>query len=167
MIVLLDIDGVMVHANPHRPIELDTDGFYKFNAVAVQILQSTIYFTKDQIVLSSSHRFKYSVAEWRKIFVRRGLNFRFLSILDFSRRQAKVQDAVDLHDRISRRTEIFEWITANKVSEQDVIIIDDDKSLNDLPKKLKERLVLTNPYVGLTDQSTLNAVLNRKVKRRL
>jgi len=78
-----------------------------------------------------------------------------------------VQDAVDLHDRISRRTEIFEWITANKVSEQDVIIIDDDKSLNDLPKKLKERLVLTNPYVGLTDQSTLNAVLNRKVKRRL
>lgn len=167
MIVFLDIDGVMVHANPHRPVELDADGFYKFNDVAVKILQSTIYFTKDQIVLSSSHRYRYSIAEWKEIFGRRGLNFKFLSILDIVRRGPKVQDSVGQSDRISRKAEIFGWIAANKVSEQDVVIIDDDKSLNDLPKELKERLVLTNPYNGLIEQSQLHQVLKRRVKRKL
>lgn len=40
MIFFLDIDGVMVHANPHRTVELEKDGFYRFNPLAVSILNS-------------------------------------------------------------------------------------------------------------------------------
>ena len=31
MKLFLDIDGVLVHANPMRKVEFDDDGFYKFN----------------------------------------------------------------------------------------------------------------------------------------
>eukprot|EP01133_Synstelium_polycarpum_P016562 gene16562-19680_t len=40
MIFFLDIDGVMVHANPHKPVELEEDGFYKFNPVAFFYMNS-------------------------------------------------------------------------------------------------------------------------------
>lgn len=42
MKIFLDIDGVMVHANPQKQLYFEDDGFYKFNAVAVQILKSII-----------------------------------------------------------------------------------------------------------------------------
>jgi hypothetical protein len=49
------------------------------------------------------------------------------------------------HTSLSRRVEIEQWIHANSISSNDLVIIDDDKSLNDLPQSLKERLVLTKP----------------------
>lgn len=64
----LDIDGVMVHAIPYRKVELADDGFYEFNSVAVEILKSVISITKDELILSTSHRFKYSIPEWHQIF---------------------------------------------------------------------------------------------------
>lgn len=60
MIFFLDIDGVLVHANPHRKVELELDGFYKFSPLASAILKNTIYKNKDKIVLSSSHRYRFS-----------------------------------------------------------------------------------------------------------
>jgi len=164
MIIFLDIDGVMVHANPHRRVELEEDGFYKFNEIAVRILQSTVYSTKDKIILSSSHRFKYNIDEWKEIFERRGLYFKFLNILEFGKSKSFI-DSNGL--RISRKTEIFTWIKTHKIKSEELVIIDDDKSLNDLPPKYKERLVLTNPYVGLNDQNDLKTVLKRKVKKNL
>lgn len=52
----------------------------------------------------------------------------------------------------SRKNEVFDWFErAYKLQcNYDFIIIDDDKSLNDLPQKLKERLVLTSGMIGLT-----------------
>jgi hypothetical protein len=78
----LDIDGVMVHANPHRTVELEEDGFYKFNPLAVQILKSVLMTTKDELILSTSHRFRYSIGQWRTIFRARGLPMKKISILD-------------------------------------------------------------------------------------
>ncbi|MDR6734907.1 HAD domain-containing protein [Sphingobacterium sp. 2149] len=165
MIIFLDIDGVMVHANPMRKVELEEDGFYKFNPKAVQILQATVYSTKDKIILSTSHRFKYSIAEWKEIFERRGLNFKNLNILDLKDIDLSESDFSSSNIKISRKNEIFNWIKIHKLKFEDFIIIDDDKSLNDLPPKFKERLVLTNSYVGLNDQNDLKIVLKRKVKK--
>ena len=164
MIVFLDIDGVMVHANPHRKVELENDGFYKFNDIAVNILKSTLYSTKDEIVLSTSHRFKYDISEWKEIFHRRGLKFKNIHILDVYETSDNINNT---YPRVSRKTEIFSYITIRNIKTEDVVIIDDDKSLNDLPSILKERLVLTNPYLGLNDQDEIKAVLKRKIKKKV
>lgn len=44
-----------------------------------------------------------------------------------------------------------------------MIIIDDDKSLNELPQAFKSRLVLTSSYIGLNemDLPKLKTILNR------
>lgn len=165
MIIFLDIDGVMVHANPHRQVELEDDGFYKFNEIAVKILDSTIYSTKDEIVLSTSHRYKYDINEWRNIFHKRGLKFKNINILEIDNSKECIYSKINY--RVSRRTEIFNYITFHQVDSNNLLIIDDDKSLNDLPSILKERLVLTNPYIGLNDQDEIKAVLKRKIKKKI
>jgi hypothetical protein len=38
------------------------------------------------------------------------------------------------------------------------VIIDDDKSLNDLPRDIKRRLVLTSSMIGLNEESTIKAI---------
>jgi hypothetical protein len=154
----LDIDGVMVHANPHKPVDLEKDGFYKFNTVAVNVLKSVLYETKDEVILSTSHRFKYDINRWKEIFLSRGIKINHLSIIETSN---------SYNYRISRKTEIEDWITKNHMKSSDVIIIDDDKSLNDLPKYLKDRLVLTNPCTGLNNIANLTSILKRRLKQKL
>ncbi|QQD14000.1 HAD domain-containing protein [Sphingobacterium sp. UDSM-2020] len=154
MIFFLDIEGVLVHANPHQIVELEDDGFYKFNPQAIQILKSIIYKTKDKVILSTSHRFKYNIQEWKVIFERRGLEIRNLSILDDKKYLS--------NHRHTRKEEILEWIQSNNLDYKDVVIINDDKSLNDLPTYLKNRLILTNSYTGLNDIILTQAyLLNR------
>lgn len=159
MIFFLDIDGVMVHANPHKQVELADDGFYKFNTIAVDILNAIIYKTKDKIILSTSHRYRYNEAQWKEIFESRGIELKFLSILN--------NHNISLDHKYTRKMEILEWIDINNIKTDDVVIIDDDKSLNDLPKALKERLVLTNSYTGLNDLNDLKSILKRRLKKNL
>ena len=63
----------------------------------------------------------------------------------------------------SRKDEILNWFNLNGVSEK-FIIIDDDKSLNDLPSYLKDKLVLTSSLIGLTENhlDEINAILSQK-----
>jgi hypothetical protein len=159
MIFFLDIDGVLVHANPHQKVELEDDGFYKLNPQSIQILKSVIYKTKDNVILSTSHRFKYSIQEWKVIFKRRGLELKNLSILDD-------KEYLSNH-RYTRREEILGWIQSNHLDYKEVVIIDDDKSLNDLPAHLKDRLVLTNSYTGLNDLNDLKRILQRRLSSKI
>lgn len=157
MIFFLDIDGVLVHANPHRKLELEMYGFYKFNPLASAILKNTIYKSKDKIVLSSSHRYRFRLSEWKNIFKRRGLDFLHFSILN------PKKSSYD--SKISRKHELLIWIEDNWLSPEELVIIDDDKSLNDLPKEFKVRLLLTDPYKGLDTQIELKKLLKRRVKK--
>jgi len=147
----LDIDGVMVHGNPHKCVEMEADGFYKFSATAVEILKSVIYKTKDELILSTTHRFRFDIKQWKEIFKTRGLFAKNLSIVD-----------LPLDHKWTRKMEIQYWIAGQNLSPEDIVIIDDDKSLNDLPASLKNRLVLTNTYIGLNNAADLNKVLNRR-----
>jgi hypothetical protein len=157
MVFFLDIDGVLVHANPHKPVDLEADGFYKFNTIAVSILKSVLYETKDEVILSSSHRFKYDINRWKEIFLSRGIKMKYISI---------IENFHSPNSRPTRKTEIEHWINENHIKSSDVVIIDDDKSLNDLPKYLKDRLVLTNPYTGLNDIKDLTSITKRRLKKR-
>lgn len=141
MKIFLDIDGVMVHANPSKKLEFDNDGFYKFNKSAIVALQEICNNNSNsvnEVILSTSHRFRFSILEWKQIFSSRGLKINEIS---------RIETSIDY--KKSRKVEILNWISERNLDIDDVIIIDDDKSLNGLSEKMKKRLVLTNPYIGL------------------
>ncbi len=149
MKVFLDIDGVMVHANPHRQVEMEDDGFYRFKPEAVSAINTI---EEAEIVLSTSHRHRFSKNKWKELFKSRGINFIEISIIE-----------IDLFTYSSRKDEIEMWIESNQINYNDVIIIDDDKSLNNLKQELKDRLVLTSSYVGLNDDQDIKRVLHRNI----
>jgi len=145
MKVFLDIDGVMVHANPHRTVELEKDGFYKFTPKAIIAINSI---KNAEIILSTSHRHRYEIEIWEKMFIERGVHFNSISMIETARAYG-----------VSRREEIEEWVKIKKYPASEIIIIDDDSSLNALPKYLKDRLVLTSPYRGLYDRVEIKRIL--------
>jgi ATP-dependent helicase/DNAse subunit B len=152
MVLFLDIDGVMVPAKNWKGPELMVDGFPAFSAKATHALQQLIAEGAD-IVLTTSHKANFTLEEWKNIFRRRGINIERIKSLP-----ANICN-------LNRKDEIVNWYNLN--AEKDIVIIDDDKSLNGLPSYLKERLVLTSPLIGLTDEHVemVNAI-KRKNKLR-
>ncbi|MEJ5103881.1 HAD domain-containing protein [Chryseobacterium sp. MYb328] len=148
MKIFLDIDGVMVHSNPYKKVDMEEDGFYKFNANAIDVINSI---DDLEIILSTSHRFRFDIQEWKNIFQRRNIKFKEISIMNLK-----------LDSKFSRREEIEKWINDNKIDPDDLIIIDDDKSLNGLPDNLKRRLILTDPYIGLNNAALQNLQLRNR-----
>ena len=145
MLILLDIDGVMLSASSWKPVERLDDGFSSFNPRAVSSLQRIISETGASIILTTSHKSTYSLPQWRKIFKKRGID---VSIV------GKLEDNTTF---LTRKEEILNWQLKNK-SVNDYVILDDDKSLNSLPSSIKEKLVLTSPMMGLTNDDALFAI---------
>jgi hypothetical protein len=50
---------------------------------------------------------------------------------------------------MSRKDEIMQWFETHGM-DSEFIILDDDKSLNELPAYFKKRVILTHAAVGLT-----------------
>ena len=143
MLIFLDIDGVMVPAMSWKTPQNLEDGIPMFTEKATSALKSLIS-NNTSIILSTSHRSRFPISEWKRIFERRGIKINKLSRLEPNRDLLK-----------SRKDEIMEWFSMNNVVE-DYVIIDDDTRLNALPKDLKERLILTSSTVGLTPEDITN-----------
>lgn len=143
MLILLDIDGVMVPAASWKPAELLADGFAAFGNKAVANLQHIIANTGASIILTTSHKKSYTLPEWQSIFKARHII-------------APIEKLPDNTGNLGRKDEIVNWLTNHP--QEDYVIIDDDKSLNDLPAGLKARLVLTTPMVGLTEHDANKAI---------
>lgn len=138
MLIFLDIDGVLVTAKSWENPRILEDGFPDFSKMAIGVLQPIIT-NQTKVMLTTSHKSRFTLSEWKKIFLRRGL---------------KVNNIGKLEDNLlslNRKEEITNWFLKNKVND-DFIIIDDDKSLNELPENLKEHLILTSPMIGLSNQ---------------
>jgi hypothetical protein len=135
MLIFLDIDGVMVPTYSWRVPENLEDGFYMFSEKATKALNLLIN-EKTSIILSTSHRFRFTEAEWLKIFKRRGIEIQNVKYLPQTFEK--------------RKDQILNWLEENDV--EDFIIIDDDRMLNSLPDNLKERLILTSPMIGLLEE---------------
>jgi ATP-dependent helicase/DNAse subunit B len=138
MLLLLDIDGVMVPANSWRRPEILADGFVDFNPKAVKALNKILCYDDFEIILTTSHKFKYSLNQWLDIFRARNITLNKI---------ARLPENVD---QSNRKKEILNWFKST-TSSSEFIILDDDKSLNGLPELLKARLVQTSGSVGLTD----------------
>lgn len=150
MILLLDIDGVMLPANSWRSPNILADNFVEFNPKAVKALNIILNENAFDIVLTTSHKFKYNLSQWLDIFSTRNINL------------SKIDRLPENVNHVDRKNEIINWFKS-KTSSDDFIIIDDDKSLNDLPDFLKSRLIQTSASVGLTDELA-NEVLERLKK---
>lgn len=156
MKVFLDIDGVMVHGNPNKRVEMAEDGFYVFLNEAVTIFNTI---SVDEIILSTSHKNRFTLEQWNELLKNRGLQFDKVSRIESEPLTR------------SRREEIMWWITKMRYDTKEIIIIDDDKTLNGLAPFLKERVVLTSSFRGLcnsdipsvlsiTSKSTTYQILN-------
>ena len=138
MFIFLDIDGVMVPAAGWKIPKNMEDGFPMFNKRAVDALRNLL--DKDsEIVLTTSHKMRFTVPEWKMIFEKRGVKVENLSRLNTNT------------SLVPRKDELLDWFNSRPV-EKDFIIIDDDNSLNGLPGYLKERWIKTSSLVGLTPE---------------
>lgn len=137
MRIFLDIDGVMVPAKSWKSPELLSDGFPIFSSKATYVLQNLIS-DNTTLMLTSSHKSNFSVEGWKNIFKTRNIHVERLECLPENK------------ENLSRKDEIVRWFNVNGVND-DFIIIDDDKSLNELPAFLKENLIQTSPNIGLTE----------------
>lgn len=151
MLIFLDIDGVMVAAKPWaNPLILE-DGFAVFGKKATEALNKILAATNATIVLTTSHKHRFSLEEWTKIFETRGVKIN------------KIKRLPENNKHQSRKEELLNWFHTNKI-EENFVILDDDKSLNDLPKFLKDKLILTSPLIGLTPNlaNQALAILSKK-----
>lgn len=137
MLILLDIDGVMVPAHSWKAPPLLADGFPAFSAPSVTAL-NTLLTPDTTLVITSSHKSKYNLHEWKGIFDRRGINTTQLTCLP------------DNETYLSRKAELERWHSLNNIT-LPFVIIDDDTQLHALPPVLKQRLIITEPLVGLTE----------------
>ena len=151
MLFFLDIDGVMVPAKGWKSPEFLNDGFPAFSTKATLILQNLIL-EDDTIMLTTSHKSKFSIEEWINIFKNRGISVR------------KIKSLPENVNNLSRKDEIINWFNVNNVDEN-FVIIDDDKSLNELPISLKNNLIQTSPYIGLTEEhsAAINYISHRGI----
>jgi hypothetical protein len=152
MLFFLDIDGVMVPSKGWKSPEFLNDGFPAFSVKATNALQSVL--SDDvTIMLTTSHKSNFSIQEWIDIFKNRGINI------------DKIKTLPQNSDNISRKDEIINWFNINKIDEY-FVIIDDDKSLNELPHFLKVNLVQTSPQIGLTEEHTkaIKSIFQRGLK---
>lgn len=144
---MLDIDGVMVPANSWKKPEFHEDGFAVFSSRSVRALQKIISETGASILLTTSHKSKYNLAQWRGIFRSRDIKAKHIGRLS--------SDSL----MTSRKDEILSWYKSRQNPAEEYVIIDDDKLLNELPSNIKSNLVLTSSSVGLTEELAENAIL--------
>lgn len=136
MTILLDIDGVLIHGKPWIPLPLLEDGFYDFNNLSVDILNDILTETNSQIILTTSHKYSFSLNKWIQIFKNRGIH------------DVKINRLEPNKNNLSRCDEIIKWYNSNSEI-KNFVIIDDDTSLNNLPTVLKSRLVQPKSMIGL------------------
>ena len=151
MKILLDFDGVMVTTPTWQTVEHLDDGFMKFNDFCAENLAEILAVTQADIVLTTTHRIHYDNKTWRQLLQNRGL---------FTNKVSKVNQAKNFTDLSIRCDEVVEWVNANP--NENYVIIDDDKSLRELPSNIKNRWIETAFHQGLTaagKQQALNILL--------
>ena len=149
MILLLDIDGVLEISPSWKKPEFLEDNFYKFNEQAQKNLIEIIDKINPEIILTTTHRINYNLTEWNQIFKLRGINVDKIS---------KINDAKKATDLKKRNIEIEEWFLKNSTAE--FLILDDDKSLNELPNNLKNHWIQIDSMFGITE-SIKNQILEK------
>jgi len=137
-ILILDLDGVLITTPPWKTDEIEFDGYSKFNSQCVNNLNELLGEVNFDIWLSSSRRKVKSLKEFNTIFSNRHIHNPIAGFLPI------------FEEYKTRRAEIEQFISEFEIS--DFLILDDDKSLNELTTAHKDRLVLTELMKGFTSE---------------
>lgn len=143
-VLILDIDGVLITNPSWRPDLIHMDGYSDFNKSCVKNLNRLFDICDFDIWLSSTRRKVKSINEFNEIFKNQGI---MKEITGFLPQYSNCKN---------RKEEISNFI--NEFRLFDFLIVDDDKSLNGLDYKMKERLVLTNLTEGFNNDKLIEAI---------
>ena len=135
----------MIPAKSWSPPPILGDGFSIFSQKAVGALNKIIDESQSEILLTTSHKHRFTIEQWISIFEKRGVNINGINRLPYNA------------NNLNRLEEINNWF-ASKQDTKDFVIIDDDTSLNGLSKYLKARLVLTKSLIGLNASHVQDAL---------
>ncbi len=136
--IILDLDGVLITTPPWKKDDMHVDGYSEFNRACVSRLNKILDNVSFEIWLSSTRRAGKTIIEFNRIFENRGL-------------KGQISGYLPIIENCSRKEEVQHFIQQKKLS--DYLIIDDDKSLNDLPFEIKKRTVLTEYMKGFDDEA--------------
>lgn len=148
-ILILDLDGVLITTPLWKADEIELDGYSSFNKECVKNLNVLISSSDFEIWLSSTRRKQKSIADFNRIFELRNIQQPIFDYLP------------EYKDCKSRRQEIEKFLSEKEPL--NFLIIDDDKSLNELPETIKAKLVLTEIMKGFNEEKLNEAV--EKMKR--
>ena len=147
--LILDLDGVLITTPAWKSDEIDSDGYSKFNQYCVNNLNKLLSLNNFDIWLSSARRVNKSLQDFNIIFNNRGINIDIKGFLPI------------YQNCNSRKDNILMFLDEFKPNEY--IIIDDDKSLNSLEKKIKDYVILTELMIGFDKEQLENAIKKLKL----
>lgn len=144
IILILDLDGVLITTPTWKADTIDTDGYSAFNQSCVQNLNQLLTLYDFQIWLSSARRTVKTLQEFNLIFKNRHIS-------------QSIEGFVPQYPNwTNRKEEIIQFIKEYKID--NYLIIDDDKTLYDLNKNMKERLISTELTKGFTIEKLNEAI---------
>lgn len=126
LILILDLDGVLITTPPWKADEMDADGYSSFNMNCVNNLNTLLSQADFEIWLSSTRRTVKTLQEFNQIFANRKIKKEIGGFLPH------------YPDCKSRKDEIEKFIEESNIS--NFLIIDDDKSLNEIHECYRENL---------------------------
>ncbi len=142
--MILDLDGVLITNPSWKADQIDSDGYSEFNKSCVENLNRLLTLAEFDIWLSSNRRTVKTLTEFNLIFENRGIKNEIVGFLP------------EYADCKNRKEEVLKFIEEFKPS--DFLIIDDDKSLNGLESRIKDKLILTELTKGLDSEKLKEAV---------
>ncbi|RAJ10484.1 hypothetical protein LX64_00086 [Chitinophaga skermanii] len=152
LFILLDIDGVMVPAVPWKPLKFLQDGFYDFEPNAQQHLTWLLQKTGANIILTTSHRNRFTKNEWDNIFTTRIPSYTSALSID----EYFVLNNISIDPFANRLQYIKTW--CKHAHQHHFVILDDDASLENLLPSMKQYWIRTSPSIGFNQSAAEKAV---------
>lgn len=136
--IILDLDGVLITTPPWQQDAMHADGYSDFNAHCVDCLNVLTSELGAEIWLISTRRKGKTLSEFQAIFQARGI-------------LAPLVGMVPVYsDDMNRKDEALTFIRENNL--QHYLIIDDNTLLRQLPRDMKNRLVITQYLKGFNEE---------------
>ncbi len=145
MKLLLDFDGVLITTPSWRKVARLDDGFLAFKPQCAYNIAEVVTSYSAEIVLTTTHRIHYDNTTWQQLLENRGI---------ITHKVSKINEVKHHFEIGNRCDEIMQWVEQqnNINNNTDFIIIDDDKSLNNLLPNIKNKWIQTDFMLGFTDE---------------
>ena len=137
-VIILDLDGVLILTPPWKSDKIDVDGYSQFDRQSVTNLNILMSNVDAELWLSSNRRFGKTLEEFRQIFILRQIEAPLIGFLPLKNLNTP------------RKDEVCNFLDQEPI--KNFLIIDDDKSLNNLDPLRKSFWVSTDSMIGFNSE---------------